>query len=313
MPTLGINQTQQSVRSINNQKLPQGGPDCVPFVFPFSLQPGGFNIDMSTLTTRGFIKLLQTMYVDNSLNSSPAMFQFGAPINHTITCPPYSQGFYSICLPDPPVMLVTSAGTVTVNALFLNVPIPPSVWYPTSSGGAAFKFDGNGNLETSDQNLVSAIASGYLQSQMFGRGSNDTVYPEFVDANWFAVNLTGVGVSSFNVLQQAANTSFFFSAADISLSGESFLAAAGELLVTLYRAPDIGDLTGAVAIMQKEIYLPGAAPATPQPVIPVFNFQQCQYHNKSNAAAYLHVGISAALSGGKLSANIYGGNTALEA
>lgn len=307
--TQGTQQTQQTIRSINNQKLPSSGPKAVPFNFNFGSQ-NSYQIDLSLSTARNFVDLIQTVYIDNSGNNAPLYLSVGSPTIQQIIAPPLSQGFYSILLPDPPVMIVACAGGDTsTSVLFLNVPIPPNVWYPISGTPS---YDGNGNLKTADQNLATVLVSGYMQSQEFGRGSGDALYPSFVDGTWTNASLSGATQTAYNVLGGPAVGSFFLKGCDISLSGDAYLAAAGELTLTLYRGPDIADLTTAVAIAKKTIYLPGAIPASPQPTIPLFSFQGAQYHNATSATAFLHMGISAALAGGVLSGNFFGGLTSLE-
>lgn len=113
---------------IANVIVPPGGPKCVPTRCDFS-NVASIELDGSQIVQQGKIEYLQGVFIDNSKNLNPLSLTMSTT-NQQIICPPKSQGYFSIMVPDPPVI---TAATTQVNGLvipmfFYNVPIQSAVW-----------------------------------------------------------------------------------------------------------------------------------------------------------------------------------------
>lgn len=113
---------------IANVIVPAGGPKCVPTSVDFS-NNAEVLLDGSQIVQQGKIEYLQGVFIDNSSNNNPLSLTMSTT-NQTIICPPKSQGYFAIMVPDPPQIV---AKTTIVNGLvipmfFYNVPIQAAVW-----------------------------------------------------------------------------------------------------------------------------------------------------------------------------------------
>jgi hypothetical protein len=117
--------------AVLNALVPPEGPRVVAVACDFS-QFQSFNIDFTLAMAQARITAVQTISLDNSANSDPVTIKVDGTAQ-SITAPARSQGVYAVISTNRPKFLVTSAGSVPLTLLFLNVPLPTDVWF---SGGA---------------------------------------------------------------------------------------------------------------------------------------------------------------------------------
>ena len=133
--TLGGGQSQNWATF--NALIPAEGPRVVPFEIPFDTGPGPYWIDLTLSMQQKRITAVQSVWVDNSLNSAPVQIQ-AQGIGQTIIVPPNAQGYVPILAPQTaPKFTISSSGNVNVPLIFLNVPVPSAVWNTVSDQGGA--------------------------------------------------------------------------------------------------------------------------------------------------------------------------------
>ena len=117
-----------SINYINLERtlgIPPGGPKAVPLpTMDFSANTQ-YNLDLSTMTQRTFIDMIQTVWVDNSQN--PNEFRITCPASQqTLRCPASTQGYYTILCPNPAKLQFTNAANNgTVSVILINCPVWP--------------------------------------------------------------------------------------------------------------------------------------------------------------------------------------------
>jgi hypothetical protein len=290
---------QFSARPTNNQQLPSGNPKFVRIPLDFT-GGGPIAVDLSSLVARGYISQIQCAYIDNSGNNSPIVFTFGNPVAQTLTVPGLTQGFYPVICPDNNLTAFSTGGVAGPSIALLNVPIAPMHW---SVVQATNVYDGNGFLKTADQNIAPAVAGNKVVV------SNPILESLFAyEQNLIARSATiaPAATSALDLLAQAATwTSFTLDSFDVSLSTDAVKAAAGLVTVSLKQTTSRTVATGGLTLWSKQIYVPAAAGNTPG-VIEIAKREKMNYRNTTGAAAYLHLLIDNALTGGTFTINIAG-------
>lgn len=115
------------VFGIANVIVPASGPKAVPTLVDFS-NAAEVILDGQAIVSQGKIEYLQGVYIDNSANLNPLTLIMSVT-NQRVTCPPQSQGYFSILCPDPPQMTAnTTQANIQIPMIFYNVPIQPAVW-----------------------------------------------------------------------------------------------------------------------------------------------------------------------------------------
>jgi len=107
------------------------------------------------------IDFIQTIYADNSQNSSPLVVVCNLT-QQTLTWPPFSQGYIGCMVPrEASFFTVTSSNSVTVNMHFMAMMVPYAIWYPAGNSGAAtgVSFDGSTTITAGGtaQNLFGGV------------------------------------------------------------------------------------------------------------------------------------------------------------
>jgi hypothetical protein len=274
--------------SIFNALFPKEGGKVVPVPLNFANQQS-FNIDLSLLQQRGFIKNIQGVYIDNSNSNSPASVTV-AGTNQTITCPGNSQGTFPIFLPANMVFTCTSAGGANVNFFFYNIPLPNSVWSATQ----APIYSSSGYLEVSDVALDSAVSAGNVNVLENTTANNNVVKPYFAADELF----TGSTATSTAQTITTGNPSFFITDIFVAITGDAAISGgAAELTVTLK--------DGAATIATGIAAVPAASGSGIAPVALIAT-RNIQYNSKANAN-HLTITLSSTLTTGKVYWNIAGG------
>jgi hypothetical protein len=90
-----------------------------------------YRFDFTTLQQGEEIGLIETLYLDNSVNPKPAEINV-SQTGQFIVCPPFSVGYFPLFTQENSVIEITSDGGVLNGekcyAAFYTKPIPPAVW-----------------------------------------------------------------------------------------------------------------------------------------------------------------------------------------
>lgn len=103
--------------------MPSEGPKCIPINLDFSVVDT-YALDYSNMGQRGFMAMLQTVWVDNSLNGLPVSIIIPAS-NQTIKVPAGVQDYFAVMCPNPIKISFFSSGAVVVPVLLINFPVVP--------------------------------------------------------------------------------------------------------------------------------------------------------------------------------------------
>jgi hypothetical protein len=121
--------------ALDNQQIPSEGSKALSILLDFT-QANQFTVDLANLQARGFMSMIQTVYVDMSTTDVPMNMIINGS-RQALTFKGRTQGFYTVMCPNPvkltficpggPGQDVTT-GRYGVTIHFLNVPIPGAVW-----------------------------------------------------------------------------------------------------------------------------------------------------------------------------------------
>lgn len=284
---------QNAGTAIGNAALPAEGPKAVPILLDFTVQPA-YEIDPLQLFMQKTLSIIQCVYVDNALNPSPLTIDVPGT-SQDVIAPPYSQGYYPILSPTSGKITVSSPGAnIALRIHLINVPMPASVWEPNASDQPTYSFDGGGNLKTVDQGLAPIIdpAKGLKVQGIAGGGGGHAqeCLTQFIGN-------TGGNVG-FTVNDGWVS---MITSAEVWMTNNAYAAAEGlyDIRQSVYNSPDY--IQG-----RSQIYLPGAAPATPLPGAQlVYKFDGMLTIHKD----WLYGGamfVLPALAGGAFSGSIWG-------
>lgn len=142
-------------QSVYNTALPCKGLKTIPILIDFSLGTT-FTLDLSLIQSQAFMDWVQTIYVENSANTSGITITMEAS-KQVIKFPASSEGYLPILQPNPAKITLTCTNPVQVIIQLMNFYVGPYIW--NSSG--AFAFSGSALL-VSDAALDAIIVSGAL-------------------------------------------------------------------------------------------------------------------------------------------------------
>ena len=113
----------------------KGGPKALHIPLVFTREVTEVDIELFGRVAEDDLEYIQTMYVDNSLNSASLILKFNG-LYQTVTVPPFSQGTFPVLVPRTnPKFSAKSTGGITIDIYLLNVPLPYAVWGASASGG----------------------------------------------------------------------------------------------------------------------------------------------------------------------------------
>lgn len=117
--------------SVFGAQVPSAGPQAVPVSVDFSLL-GQYTLNYSSQINRGRLQLCQTIYIDASGVDNAVSVQFNGT-GQTITVPGRTQGYYTVCAPNPLSMIFSCPGLVgggaaIVTFQLLNFPVANAQW-----------------------------------------------------------------------------------------------------------------------------------------------------------------------------------------
>jgi len=131
--TLGAGGGNYFDTAVFNALVPKEGPKALALNAPFTSSNTSFLIDFTLTQTQSFISIIQGVYINNYLNDDVLTMTIQGT-NQTLTFPANSMGYLPLLVSKPSQITVSSQGQVTVQLIFLNVPVPAIIW-PESSGG----------------------------------------------------------------------------------------------------------------------------------------------------------------------------------
>lgn len=289
MPPLGPSQSAQwFTDNVYNGRFPTQGPKVVPVPLDFSLQQS-FTIDLTQSARLKQIDIIQGVFFDNSLNTTPLTI-VTKTTNQNLSCPGSSQGYLPLFAGDTPIFTVTCQGGHRATIFFNNIPLPAAVWPATGSP----LFNASGAMIVSDAVLDAAVNANVLSVLLNGTGNNNVTKPFFVADELFT------GSSSTTSAQTVITgaPSFFITDVQVAVSGGATLGAAGELTITLK--------DDATTIAQGIAFINNAVPATSLAPLRLIDLPNLQYNSKGSAKL-LTLTASAVLTAGKFYWNIGGG------
>jgi hypothetical protein len=122
-----VNQQALSFHNVNGQKIPDEGPKSVGVPLDFSATDT-YTLDLQNVIQRGFMSMVQGVYIDNSLNGSTLSISFGGT-SQVIKIAPNRQGYRMVLCPNPANQIVFfTTGGVALNVQLLNFPVTNSDW-----------------------------------------------------------------------------------------------------------------------------------------------------------------------------------------
>src|SRR5579859_61724 len=119
-----------------NAMVPSEGPKIIPVSVDLTVNQSVL-IDISPQQQSGKISFVQSVFVDNSNNSQPTLVN--NPVTQvTLVVPPNSQALLPIFVGNPPKLVVSSTGGVSIVVALLNILVSATVW----GGSSQFRFSG---------------------------------------------------------------------------------------------------------------------------------------------------------------------------
>lgn len=120
------NQHMQNV-ALDNQQIPSEGTKAIPALMDFTLSDQ-FVFDLQNIQARGFMSMVQTLFIDMSQSDVPMTLFFNSS-GQTIVAKGRTQGYYCVLCPSPVKFTANcKGGPLGVVIFLINVPIPGIVW-----------------------------------------------------------------------------------------------------------------------------------------------------------------------------------------
>lgn len=122
-----VNQQGLSFQNVNGQKIPEEGPRSVSVPLDFSLGTT-LTLDLQNLMSRGFMSMIQGLFLDNSNGGTTLTVSFGGS-GQQIKIAPNRQGYRMVLCPNPvnSITFFSTAGVLLAVQL-LNFPVTNSDW-----------------------------------------------------------------------------------------------------------------------------------------------------------------------------------------
>jgi len=130
---VNLDQQVQSYLSVQAQTVPLEGPRAIPLRLDFSVA-AEFSLNMQNIQSRGFMSMVQAMWVDNSQGVTVLEINF-PNTGQTIQIPIGGQGYVNVLCPNPATMSFSSTGTQVCVVHLLNYPVTNAIWFFENGGG----------------------------------------------------------------------------------------------------------------------------------------------------------------------------------
>jgi len=131
-----IDQNSLPVVLTRNQLLPDEGPKCIPVTVTFVTGSLTWTLDLEQLINRGFISIVQTLWIDTRQCANPVSISFDGGSQQTIVGPARTQGYFNVLATNPVKMSLTGVDGDSIQVILINVPIPGAIWQPASGGSS---------------------------------------------------------------------------------------------------------------------------------------------------------------------------------
>lgn len=96
-----------------------------------------YQLDLSQIQSQGQIDSVQTLYIDNSVNTGTITIVMQGPTLQSVTLPPNSQAYLPVLQGNPPVLnFSVASGAPVVNVQLMNFFLPPVIWGTLATGGS---------------------------------------------------------------------------------------------------------------------------------------------------------------------------------
>lgn len=106
--------------------MPPQGPRSLTLWLDFATVVS-YDFDYQNMNARNFMSMIQSVFVDNSLNASALSITINGT-NQVIKVRANSQGYYTVLVPNPPKMTFATVGAVMVQVILCNFPVPGATW-----------------------------------------------------------------------------------------------------------------------------------------------------------------------------------------
>lgn len=110
----------------NGGNMPCEGAKAVTAQLNF-VTNAAYLVDLTSLFNNSQFSALQTLYIDNTQNTSP-ITAVVAGSNQSLTIPAGRGGYFPVIAVNPPKVLFSSAGAFTVFVALLNFYLPGQIW-----------------------------------------------------------------------------------------------------------------------------------------------------------------------------------------
>lgn len=101
--------------------MPEGGPLALPIRLDFSANTS-YTLDYSNQTARGFMDMVQTIFVDNFGNGAILKITIQGS-QQVLQIPAGTQGYFPVICPNPVRIQFDSTGGTVQSVILLNFPV----------------------------------------------------------------------------------------------------------------------------------------------------------------------------------------------
>lgn len=277
--------------------IPGEGPKALQVSMDFSLN-NAYEVDLLLNLQRHQISMVQTLFIDNSLSATATTVQIRGS-SQQVVCPPKAQGFFPVLVPQPPHFTFVNASPVIVTVIFVNVPVPASVWSILQGG---LPIGGTGAILVSDPIIEAAISGNAMSVLNITIGNNDIAMRHRIGNVGFSSVINAVGPTNFG---PAGVAGAFITDLQCYVTANATFAAAALLTVTL-----ADNTVPGTPIATGTCWIPAAAPTTLfTPPALIIQWEGDVGVNLKSNGAHFTATLSAALVTGSVVINCCGGIT----
>lgn len=271
---------------VNNQIIPEEGPKTIPVLFDFTTN-ASWLLDLLQQVQGTKFSFVQNIFIDNSQNAN-SITVVPDQSNQRVIAQAYSQGYYSIFVPNAPKFTITSGvSAVVVPIYFSNMPVAPAVWKTSLLGTQA----------VSDAALDATVVGNTQQIIPWAWTNADVAKQRWTADRW-VTNVDFIANTSIAILAGAPG--WFLTDMTIGVSPGTAVAA-GALITVQVRE-------NAIVLWQGKFYAPAAALTTQLTVPPLVSLSGLNVNSKVSGST-LNLIMSAAVTSGGLFYNFGCGTT----
>lgn len=130
--SVSLDQEASSYFAVQGLQVPKEGPRAIPLLLNFGLTTQ-FTLNLQNVISRGFISMVQALWIDNSQNSEQIQINF-PNTQQTIRLEAGEQGYVNCLCPNPAQLSFSSiSGDNGIVIHLLNYPVTNAVWQTTPS------------------------------------------------------------------------------------------------------------------------------------------------------------------------------------